>query len=95
VENNNDILDELKTQTSLLRAMTIRALKDVVQEELKSVRDKKIFELSDGQRTTREIAKLAGGSFQAVAEKWKRWAALGLVIESESRKGRYKRIVSF
>jgi hypothetical protein len=93
--NDNDILEELRTQTVLLRAMALRAIKDDVQEELKSARDKKIYELSDGERTTREIAKLAGGSFQAVAKKWKQWAALGLVVESESRKGRYKKIASF
>ena len=94
MEQTNDILEELKTQTALLRAMAIQTLKDVIQDELKSVRDKKIFELSDGQRTTREIAKLAGGSFQTVAQKWKRWSTLGLVTESESRKGRYKKIIS-
>lgn len=92
--HDSEILEELKKQTTLLQAMTIRALKDIIHEELKSVRDKKIFELSDGQRTTREIAKVVGGSFQAIAEKWKRWAALGLVIESENRKGRYKKFSS-
>ncbi len=92
MEDSNDILDELRVQTSLLRAIVAHGLKDIIQEELKSKRDKKIYELSDGRRTTREIAKLAGGSFQSIADKWKRWAALGLVIESESRKGRYRKI---
>ncbi len=88
------ILEELKTQTTLLRAVTMHMLKDVLKEEMKSVRDKKIYELSNGERTTREIAELAGGSFQNVAAKWKEWSALGLVVESESRKGRYKKLVS-
>ena len=90
----HDILEELKTQTALLRAMTAHALKDVIQEELKSARNKKIYELSDGERTMREIAKLAGCPFQTVASRWKEWAVLGLVVESENRKGRYKKIVS-
>lgn len=87
-----DILEELKKQTVWLKAIALRALKDVIQEELKSPQDRKIFELSDGKRTTREIAKAAGVSHATVIQNWKRWAALGLVIESESRKGRYKKI---
>lgn len=92
MENNADILEELKTQTMWLKAIALWALKDVIQEELESPQDRKIFELSDGERTTREIAKATGVSFQTIAGKWKRWASLGLVTEGEKRKGRYKKI---
>ncbi len=68
--------------------------KDLIKEEIKSKQDKSIFELSDGQRSTREIAKNVGSSHMKVAVKWNKWASIGLVMPSEKYKGRFKKIVA-
>ena len=94
MDNQNKILEELKIQTAWLRVVGLQAIKDLIKEEIKSTQDKKIFELSDGERPTREIAKAVGSSHVKVAAKWNKWASIGLVMPSESYKGRFKKIVS-
>jgi len=54
-----------------------------------------VYELSDGERTTREIARLANvGSHATVASYWKKWSKLGIVEPSPKRQGRFQRICS-
>jgi transposase len=54
-----------------------------------------IYELSDGERSTREIAALLGlGSNATVANYWKKWNRLGIVEPSEKHQGRSRRICS-
>lgn len=94
MDNQNDILEELKVQTAWLRVIGLQAIKDLIKEEMKSEQDRSIYELSDGLRPTREIAKEVGSSHMKVATKWNKWASIGLVMPSESRKGRFKKIVA-
>jgi len=91
---NGKILEELRSQTIWLRAIALQALRPVLLEELTAEEDRKIYELSDGIRTTREIAKAARVSHAKVAAKWNRWASLGLVSQGEKYKGRYKKITT-
>ena len=94
MDKQDPILKELKIQTAWLRVLALQAIKDSIIKELKSEQDKKIYELSDGQKTTREIAKEVGCSHVKVATVWNKWASAGLVMPSESRKGRFKKIVT-
>jgi hypothetical protein len=50
---------------------------------------KKIYELSDGNRSTRDIQKIVGVSPPTITAYWKQWSLAGIVIPAE-RKGRYK-----
>lgn len=50
---------------------------------------KKIYELSDGTRSTRDIQKMAGVTPPTITGYWKQWALTGLVVPAQ-RKGRYK-----
>ena len=54
-----------------------------------------VYELSDGERGTREVAKLAGlKSNSTVAGYWKKWSKIGIVEPSSQYQGRYQRICS-
>ncbi|MEM3429403.1 MAG: hypothetical protein QXL25_07795 [Candidatus Bathyarchaeia archaeon] len=54
-----------------------------------------IYELSDGERSTREIATLAGVKSNAtVSNYWRKWYKLGIVEPSEEHEGRFKKICS-
>lgn len=94
MSNKDPILEELKIQSAWLRVLGIQAIKDLIKENIKEEQDKKIYELSNGHASTREIAKNVGSSHAKVASKWKEWASLGLVIPSEAFQGRFKKIVS-
>jgi len=95
VQSLSEKLDELIFWTKFSALPTFRAvLMDTVREDV----DKLVYELSDGERSTREIARMIsrGGrsiTHVTVANMWQRWSLLSLVMPAE-RRGRYKRVVS-
>ena len=64
---------------------------EALNTELSDDTKKKIYELSDGNRSTRDIQKITGtgASPATITGYWKQWAFKGIVITAE-RKGRYK-----
>lgn len=73
----------------------MQQLRTILAQNLQRDTEMLIYELSDGERTTREIARLANvGSNATVASYWKTWSKLGIVEPSQKRKGRFQRICS-
>lgn len=73
----------------------LQQLKNTLTQTLTSDRELLIYELSDGERTTREIAKLVNlGSITTVTNYWKKWSKLGIVEPSPKRRGRFHRFCS-
>ena len=64
---------------------------EALNSELNDISKKKIYELSDGNRSTRDIQKFvgSGASPATITANWKQWALKGIVIPA-GRKGRYK-----
>lgn len=88
-------LDELIFWTKLSAMSSIRK---VIVDNLRSDIDKLVYQLSDGNRSTRGIANAItrGGrsiTHVTITNMWKKWAILNLVMPTQ-RKGRYKRIIS-
>ena len=94
-ESLSEKLDELIFWTKFSALPTFRALlMDALREDI----DKLVYKLSDGERSTREIAQIIsrGGrriTHGTVANMWKKWAILNLVMPAQ-RKGRHKRVIS-
>ena len=65
----------------------VEALRNELDDD--SNNKKKIYELSDGTRSTRDIQKIVGISPPTITAYWKQWALSGIVVPAE-RKGRYK-----
>lgn len=88
-------LDELIFWTKFAAFPTFVALlRDALRDDV----DKLVYELSDGERTTRDIAEQISNTGRrithtTVANLWQRWAIRNLVIPAK-RVGRYRRIVS-
>lgn len=73
----------------------LQQLRNVLTQFLTTDKELLIFEFSDGERTTREIAKLVNiGSNSTIAAYWKKWSKLGIVEPSMKRKGRFQRFCS-
>jgi hypothetical protein len=73
----------------------MQQLRTILTQNLTTDVEMLIYELSDGERTTREIAALSGvGSNATVANYWRKWSRLGIVEPSEKRQGRFRRICS-
>lgn len=96
---NEDKLSEiaatLKELLKWTRFAGMQQLRTILTQNLTTDAELLIFELSDGERTTREVARLAGiGSHATVANYWKKWGKLGIVEPSQKRQGRFQRICS-
>jgi predicted transcriptional regulator len=74
----NDIHKTLKEQLRWTRFIGVRQLKD--DERI-------VYELSDGEKSTREIEGLTKVSRTTVARLWDKWYKLGLMERSEKYGG--------
>jgi len=88
-------LDELIFWTKFSALPTfIALLKDALRDDI----DKLVYELSDGERSTRDIARIIsrGGrriTHTTVANMWQKLSLMNLVMPAR-RRGRYRRVVS-
>lgn len=95
MESLSEKLNELIFWTKFSALPTFRVLLiDALREDV----DKLVYELSDGERSTREIAHMIsrGGrriTHTTVANLWQKWSLMNLVMPTE-RRGRYKKVVS-
>lgn len=72
----------------------MQQLRNLLMQNLTTDAESSIYELSDGERTTREIAGLANiGSNATVASYWRKWSKVG-IVELSKRQGRFRRICS-
>ena len=62
---------------------------DALSKELSDDTKKKVYEFSNGGRSTRDIQKLVGITPPTITGYWKQWALKGIVIPAQ-RKGRFK-----
>lgn len=96
---SEEIIKEIASTLNELLKWTkfagMQQLRSILAQQLKTDSEMLIYELSDGSRGTRDIAKLAGvGSNKTVALCWKKWSRLGIVEPSKKYQGRYQRICS-
>jgi len=92
-------LKEMKASLEELLKWTrfsgMQQLREILTQNLKTDIEMLIFEFSNGERGTREIARLSGmGSNATIASYWKKWSKIGIVEPSTKFKGRYQRICS-
>ncbi len=75
----------LKIYKFINHSEIVNALNTELSDETK----KKIYELSDGNRSTRDIQKIIGITPPTITGYWKQWALKGIVSPAQ-RKGRFK-----
>lgn len=64
---------------------------DLLRTELKTEQAIEVYQLTDGEKSTRELAGILKNkcSHATVASLWNKWALIGLVVPAK-QKGRYK-----
>jgi hypothetical protein len=73
----------------------VQQLKNILSQNLENDTTTLIYEFSDGERGTREIAGIVGvRSHATIARYWEKWSKLGIVEPSPTYQGRYRRICS-
>lgn len=76
------------------RFANVAKLREVLEVELDSNEKKLAFENSDGVNGLKELFAISGAPQDTIYGWWQKWFRLGLVTESETRKGRMTKIVS-
>lgn len=94
-----EILGELREIKYWAKVSGLPVIRRAAHDNLRDDESKLVYDLSDGQRSTREIAeelKKSGKTIThtTVANMWKRWAAVSLVESSERYQGRFRKVAS-
>jgi len=84
----------LKEILKWTRFANISKLKDILEKELDTDEKKLAYEGTDGANGLKEASAVSGVPLPTVGMWWQKWFRLGLVTESEERKGRMMKIVS-
>jgi hypothetical protein len=94
-EDSTKIIRLLEQILRWTKTGAIMQLKPSIQETLQSDEAKLVYEYSDGEKSTREIGKLAGVSHVTVKNYWEKWSELGIVEPTEKYEGgRFRRLGS-
>jgi transposase-like protein len=93
-ESRLDSIDKtLREILSWTRFANISKLKEMLQNELDTDQKKLAYESTDGINGMKEVAAASGAPQDTVYGWWQQWSRIGLVTESETRKGRMIKIV--
>lgn len=87
-------LAELREQTKWLRLLGLQALRPMLQEVLRTDKQRAVFEYSDGERSVREMGRLAGVGAGSVSRMWSQWIADGICVEVPTAPGRAQHLAS-
>lgn len=88
------LLKELREQTRWLRLLVIRTLRSEFGAALPTETQRRVYDLSDGIRTTREIAASAGVGAATVSRWWTQWVRQGLMMPSEVHSSRWSHLAT-
>lgn len=87
---DNDRLQEMCAEfLKIYKFINHPQIMAALNTELSDKTRKIVYELSNGENTTRDIAKVAGISISTITSYWKQWALKGIVVPAQ-RKGRFK-----
>ena len=96
--SENALLQKLDELIFWIKLSAMPSIRKAVVDNLRTDIDKLVYQLSDGNRSTREIANIIrrGGrsiTHVTVMNMWRKWAILNLVMPTQ-RRGRYMRVIS-
>jgi hypothetical protein len=91
LDSMNRTLQEILKWT---RFANITKVKETLENELDTDEKKLAYENSNGENTLKDLVPLCGAPYGTITNWWPRWYRMGIMTESESRKGRMKKIIS-
>ncbi|RLI40314.1 hypothetical protein DRO69_13055 [Candidatus Bathyarchaeota archaeon] len=97
--NEEKIIEKLDELIFWIKISVMPNIRKEIMENLRDEIEKIVYELSDGKRSSRDIARIVSNrgsrriTHVTVLNMWKKWSILNLVIPAQ-RKGRYKKITS-
>lgn len=92
-ELDSDILAELRAQTAWLKVLAAPILKEQLERLLSTGKKRRVFEMTTGDATTRDIASICGVGAGTVSRWWADWVREG-VARTIGTQGRVAHVVS-
>jgi hypothetical protein len=90
VENKLEILDSHNSELqNLLRILAHPILSNSLQGIFKTSRQLYAYELSNGERSTRDIGRLVNSDQKTISNWWREWESKGLV-EKAGKRGQFR-----
>lgn len=77
-----------------IRFANFQKLRETLETELDTNEKKAAYDNSDGANGIKELAAFSGAPQDTIYAWWQKWFRAGLVTESETRKGRMRKIAS-
>lgn len=82
------IARSMEEQLKWTKISGMNQLKSIFEQNLKPEDEKRVYELSDGERSTRDIERLTNVSRSKIATLWKKWYKMGIMERSEKYEGK-------
>lgn len=88
------IADVLKEILNWIKLENKPRLRELLIKELDTEEKKRIYELTNGARSQYDIESTTSVSRRMVGYYWQKWSGIGIVVNSDRRKGRMQKIIS-
>lgn len=90
-----EILENQRETQRLVHFLSHRLARDLIEEHLTKNIERRVYELSDGIRSSRDIEKTIGKvvTQRTVVSWWQKWQKLGLVEKSPTYSGRVRKLI--
>ena len=63
-------------------------LKTILEQNVKDEKERSVYELSDGEKSIRDLEEMTGVSRSKIAILWKKWYGMGLMERSHKYEGK-------
>lgn len=77
-----------KEQFKWTKLLGMGQLKSIFEQNLRDDSEKLVYELSDGERSIRDIEKITNVSRTKIATLWKKWFNMGIMEKSTKYEGK-------
>jgi hypothetical protein len=82
------IEQNISAQLKWVRLSGMSQLREIFDRTMRTDEEKLAYELSDGERSTRDIEKLTGIGRTKIGDLWKKWHRIGLMEKSAKYEGK-------
>ncbi len=90
-----EILHNQQETQRLVKFLAHREASAIINEHLPKSIERRVYELSDGLRSSRDIEKMIGKEVtqRTVVTWWQRWKELGVMEQSPTYSGRVRKLI--
>jgi len=88
--SDESLVTLMERANELLSVLVKVHVRDVLAAELSDPKKKKLYELTDGVHTVRQLVDKLGMSQGAISTTWQEWSDVGILVK---RNGKYRRVL--